>query len=149
MKPQQIFMKRSLSIYGGMKERAAKIGLEMPFTIHQLRGWLIERFNGDVAGVTRCEYSDELLTAETFSVDHRYPVSRGGSFGMVNLSICSQKQNLRKGNMSEVEYKIFREFVMARFAEVVQVAIWRKLEIGDVQRFSHFRRLKKAKSAKA
>lgn len=149
MKAQQIFMKRSLSIYGGMKERASKIGLPMPFTIHQFRGWLLERFNGDVAGTTRCEYSDELLTAENFSVDHRYPVSRGGSFGMVNLSICAQKQNLRKGNMSETEYQIFRKHVEHSYAAVVQAAIWRKLEIGDVQRFSHFRRLNKAKGAKA
>jgi len=138
-----VLFKRSASIYNGMKARAEKIHLKMPFSLEEFRDWLLQRFSN--AGVGVCGYSGLMVLVEDFSVDHRFPVSRGGEFGLQNLTICSDKQNLRKGNMTEVEYRQFKQHV-ERYAPEVQAAIWRKLEVGDVQRFSHFRRQRKAKA---
>lgn len=141
--PESVFLRRSLSIYAGMKERAFKQGVSVfPFLLADFRVWLLERFGGKPDGIARCQYSREFLVAATFSVDHRFPVSRGGEFGLQNLTLCSEKENLRKGNMTEVEYSHFKSHVES-YSPEVQAAIWRKLEVGDVQRFSYFRRKKK------
>lgn len=136
----QILFKRSASIYGGMKLRSKKQHRAIPFTLAEFRDWLLRQFSPTGAG--RCLYSGEMILVENFSVDHRFPVSRGGEFGLQNLTLCSEKENLRKGNMTEVEYAQFKQHV-ERYTPEVQAAIWRKLEVGDVQRFSHFRRQKK------
>lgn len=144
-KPESVFLRRSLSIYAGMKERAFKRHVSVfPFSLEDLRIWLLCKFVGGAKGIVRCEYSGEILSAENFSVDHRFPVSRGGEFGLQNLTVCSEKENLRKGNMTEVEYGQFKQHV-ERYAPEVQASIWKRLEIGDVQRFSYFRRKNKAK----
>lgn len=138
--PESVFLRRSLSIYNGMKARAVKQSIAyLPFSLAEFRYWLLTKFVGDLTGPARCEYSGEMILAENFSVDHKKPISRGGGFLMDNLALCSEKQNLRKGNMTKTEYEQFRRYVDC-FPPEVQAAIWRKLEIGDVQRFSYFRR---------
>lgn len=137
------FQKRSGQMYQGMKRRAKKVYVSLPFTLAEFREWLRDKF--DVNGVARCEYSNELIAVENFSVDHRHPVSRSGSFDLLNLAICTEKHNLRKGNMTGREYEFFMTHVIGFYPPEVQAAIWRKLEVGDVQRFSHFRRQRKAK----
>jgi hypothetical protein len=132
--------KRSASIYGGMKARAKKERALVPFTLAEFREWLDHKFTAD--GTARCEYSGEMVLAENFSVDHRHPITRNGSWALENLAICTQKQNLRKGIMTKGEYAIFAALVTDRLPYDVQQSIWRKLEVGDVQRFSHFKRLK-------
>jgi hypothetical protein len=142
--PDKVFNNRSGVIFNGMRARAIKAGIKaFPFSLGDFRLWLLERFNGKPDGITRCEYSGDMLVVEDFSVDHRFPVSRGGYFGLQNLAICSKKENLRKGNMTEVEYQQFKQHV-SRYVPEVQAAIWRKLEVGDVQRFSYFKRKRAA-----
>jgi len=141
-----ILFKRSASIYNGMKDRAERLSLKMPFTLAEFRFWLEPQFDQD--GVGRCAYSDEMILAENFSVDHRTPISRSrfdvkSLFETDNLAICAAKENLRKGNMTEVEYRQFKQHV-SRYAPEVQAAIWRKLEVGDVQRFNYFKRKRAA-----
>lgn len=67
----QILLKRSASIYGGMKARAAKRYMDIPFNLAEFRAWLNEKFGDD--GEARCEYSGEMILVENFSVDHRKP----------------------------------------------------------------------------
>jgi hypothetical protein len=146
--PESVFLRRSCQIYSGMKARAKKLHAEISFSLADFRVWLLARFSsGGMTGIARCEYSGSMLLAEDFSVDHRFPVSRGGSFALPNLALCTEKENLRKGNMSEVEYGQLKSHV-ERYAPEVQAAIWRKLEIDDVQRFSHFRRQKKERGVR-
>ncbi len=143
---EQVFNRRSCRIFNGMKARAKERHVSVfPFSLDDFRAWLLERFGGKPDGITRCQYSGDILLAEDFSVDHRFPVSRGGEFGLQNLAICSEKENLRKGNMTEVEYGQFKQHV-ERYAIEVQSAIWRKLEVGDVQRFSYYRRENKKRA---
>lgn len=139
----QVLVRRSGKIYDGMKARAEKVHLKMPFTLAEFRFWLEPQFDQD--GAAKCEYSGEMILAEDFSVDHRRPISRGGCFTIGNLALCSEKQNLRKGNMTKEEYAELSKHV-SRYAPEVQAAIWRKLEVGDVQRFSYYRRENKKKA---
>ncbi len=139
---EQVLFKRSGVIYAGMDKRASKVGLfALPFTLADFRDWLEGKFGKD--GEARCEYSGEMILVENFQVDHRRPISRGGDFSLGNLALCTEKHNLRKGNMTKAEYSIFCSLVCTHLPYEVQDSIWKRLECGDVQRFSHFRRLKK------
>ena len=73
------------------------------------------------------------------------PTSRGGGFGFGNLAVCSEKENLRKGDLAWYEYERLQE-VVGTFNPEAQKGIWRRLEVGDVQRFSHYRRQRKGKT---
>ncbi|HLW51268.1 MAG TPA: HNH endonuclease signature motif containing protein [Candidatus Angelobacter sp.] len=139
-----IFHKRARSIYDGMKARAKELHIELPFDLDIFTMWLLDRFNSGPAGTTRCEYSGRVLSAEDFFVDHKTPISRKGSFWLDNLAICSEKENLRKGNMDAAEYRALQEFARCLPPEV-EASIWRRLEVGDVQRHSYFRRKAKAR----
>lgn len=136
---QKILTKRSGDIYDGMKARALEVYMSIPFTKEEFRAWLYPKFGAD--GVTRCEYSGAQVLAEDFQVDHRQPTSRFGQWGFDNLAICTKAQNLRKGNMTKGEYAIFCAHVLHHgYPEEVQESIFKRLEIGDVQRYAHFRR---------
>lgn len=135
---QKILTKRSGTIYDGMNARAKAEYQTLPFTKEQFRDWLFPKFSKD--GDTRCEYSGWMILAETFQIDHRTPIDRAGSFSLDNLALCSKAENLRKGIMTKEEYLAFREYVESFFAPEVRANLWKKLEIGDVQRYAHFRR---------
>ncbi len=66
-------------------------------TIPELENWL-----------TRdeyiCYYSGELLSFDTITIDHKTPVSRGGSNLLENLCIASHHMNTAKGNLTAQEF---------------------------------------------
>ena len=54
----------------------------------------------------RCQYCGvELSPAGRWHVDHRVPVSRGGSDDPDNLVVACTLDNLRKGDLTEPEYR--------------------------------------------
>lgn len=133
-----IFRKRAKAIYAGMKKRAVKL----PFDYESFEAWLVRAFGGHPLRITKCAYSDSPITAENFFVDHAQPISRGGSFELCNLALCIEKENLRKGNMTGEEWIRLRNYILAMPPEVSD-SIMRRLAVGDVQRFAHFRRQRK------
>ena len=52
----------------------------------------------------RCEYTGELIKLSDIQIDHRTPISRGGSFGIENLAITSGKTNQHKGELLDSEF---------------------------------------------
>ena len=56
-----------------------------------------------VRGVV-CTYCEASVDGITFSLDHRQPISRGGSHDIENLAICCKRCNMAKGSMSYDEY---------------------------------------------
>jgi 5-methylcytosine-specific restriction endonuclease McrA len=56
----------------------------------------------------RCYYCDEVLD-QTYHVDHKQPVSRGGSNWPENLACTCQSCNLSKGAQTESEF-VLRQF---------------------------------------
>jgi 5-methylcytosine-specific restriction endonuclease McrA len=51
-----------------------------------------------------CWYTGEKLKPTSFSIDHKIPVSRGGTNNFDNLCVCSLHVNNAKGSMSEEEF---------------------------------------------
>lgn len=137
-----IFDKRCREIYRGMCKRG-----KVPFSLAEFADWLLFQFKGKKAGDARCLYSGEMLIAETFQIDHAFPVSRGGSLALHNLVLCSKAENLRKGDLTHFEYQSVKATV-ADFDPVAQKSIWRRLQIGDVQRFNYFKRKRKEQRAR-
>lgn len=58
-----------------------------------------------------CAYSNEQLTIDNITVDHRTPISRGGTNELENLAICSHHMNTAKGSMSEYEFRTLLEVI--------------------------------------
>lgn len=55
----------------------------------------------------RCAYCDDVLSA--YHVDHKTPLSRGGSNGPENLTAACPPCNLRKGVLTATEFMARRE----------------------------------------
>lgn len=64
----------------------------------------VERQFSDQQG--RCFYCRETLTK--FHVDHKTPISRGGSNGPENIAIACPFCNLSKGARTEAEFRVIR-----------------------------------------
>lgn len=141
------FMKRSISVYNGMKERFGdqffkhgkrkgqlrKAGRSIPFTLEQFRAWLHGQLDWmELLGEKerpKCEYCEVEVTIQNCGIDHVESVSRGGSLGLENLSarIC-QRCNQRKGELSRVAFKALYDFVR-QLPEADRLNILNRLEI--------------------
>jgi 5-methylcytosine-specific restriction endonuclease McrA len=53
----------------------------------------------------KCAYCPRMVSRADATVDHRIPVSRGGSHKRSNLAIACFPCNSRKKNMTEVEFR--------------------------------------------
>jgi len=51
-----------------------------------------------------CYLTGELVELDKIEIDHREPISRGGSFKLHNLGITSARINQAKGNRTELEF---------------------------------------------
>jgi 5-methylcytosine-specific restriction endonuclease McrA len=51
-----------------------------------------------------CLYCQRVLSVKNFSVDHRQPVIRGGSWELSNLAVCCDTCNCAKGSVTEIEF---------------------------------------------
>jgi hypothetical protein len=108
---QTEFEKHTESVYKGMQGRAKKMGREMPFTLREFREWLLAGpFKGSWDNAVQCAYCRAWLNALTFVPDHVEPVKYGGSFGLDNLTLCCQPDNIAKGVMSADGFKRLLEF---------------------------------------
>ncbi len=52
-----------------------------------------------------CYYSGEPLSIRDFSVDHKIPVSRGGTHDFTNIALCTKNMNYAKGPLNDTEFK--------------------------------------------
>lgn len=56
-------------------------------------------------GATQCFYCSKELTEDEKTVDHKLPVSKGGTNEMTNLVICCQTCNSKKRDQTAEEYR--------------------------------------------
>ncbi len=54
-----------------------------------------------------CGYQATILTSQNLAVDHKTPVSRGGSDAMWNLQTTCTTCNQQKGDKTDAEYRAF------------------------------------------
>ena len=52
-----------------------------------------------------CYYTGDKITGATFGIDHKIPLSRGGTNDLSNLCVVTQPINKAKGNMTDIEFK--------------------------------------------
>lgn len=53
----------------------------------------------------KCMYCGRKIPKDLADIDHKTPFSRGGSDGLANLQILCRTCNVRKGNMSDGEFR--------------------------------------------
>ena len=52
----------------------------------------------------RCFYTDAILDLMTAHIDHKIPISRGGTNDFQNLALCTSEANLLKHNKTHEEF---------------------------------------------
>lgn len=70
-----------------------------PPTIDQLEELVRKQLN------IGCFYTKEKITEKDFGIDHKIPLSRGGTNDISNLCVVTQSINKAKGNMTDTEFK--------------------------------------------
>ncbi len=85
-------------------------GRELPFTLLELRQWLIAKAGAYPAAIDAdkliwgCAYCKRLLPFDNVEIDHIEPVKRGGNLGLGNLAIACKVCNQEKGELTAKEY---------------------------------------------
>lgn len=121
---RSVFMQRTLSIYNANKKRALKEKFPMPdYTLEEFRAFC------DRGISARCPYCFVALTAKSFTVDHWYPLARGGTNTLRNQCLTCKPCNFQKGKLLGREFhellSLLTEFEPAAAADVK-----RRLTIG-------------------
>lgn len=81
----------------------------------------------------RCEYTNEPIKIADVQIDHRVPISRGGSFGIENLAITTAQSNQRKGSLIAAEFKELLS-LLDGFEPVAKADVLTRLRRGAVIR---------------
>ena len=81
----------------------------------------------------RCEYTNEPIKIADVQIDHRVPISRGGSFGVENLAVTSGKTNQHKGSLLKSEFLELLQ-LLDSFESVAKTDILTRLRRGAVNR---------------
>jgi 5-methylcytosine-specific restriction endonuclease McrA len=85
---------RLKSTLKSMKARARKEGAVITFTAEELESVIPER----------CRWCQKRITPATLNVDHKVPVSRGGSWSLDNLEGICAPCNRKKSILDSNEY---------------------------------------------
>jgi 5-methylcytosine-specific restriction endonuclease McrA len=93
------FMRKTNSIYRGMKKRASEAKQTLNYSLDELRG-AIEKQLGLVCGYCECT----IVTVANMAVDHVIPIARGGSHSKTNLWLCCRPCNWQKGQLTKEEF---------------------------------------------
>lgn len=118
------FMRKTASIFNGMKTRAKKLNMPFAYTLQQTRDAIAPRID------TLCPYCEKVkLTVATITVDHDVPIARGGEIGMRNTWAVCKSCNWQKGMLTKEEF-IKLLFLLEDFPQVAQADIKRRLTIG-------------------
>ena len=78
------------------KNQIASIGVP---NRQEIQDWLKSKYP------FKCYLTGESLTKTQIELDHKIPVSRGGTFYLNNVGITSKKNNSAKGDLTEEEYQ--------------------------------------------
>jgi 5-methylcytosine-specific restriction endonuclease McrA len=112
-----IAKKKATTFRGHCLSRADKLGIDracvpMP---KEIEAWLLtyesmlETYRKRL--YLSCAYTNERVSIANLEIDHRRPISRGGSFGVENLAITTAQNNQRKGNLTADEFLKLLDFL--------------------------------------
>ena len=97
--------------------RRIRIGRPIEYTEQELHDWLYSKFDGKIV---RCPYSNKLITFDTCDIDHKIPLSRGGTASLDNLVACDPEANQEKGKLTGPEYFFLVAFLEKYFTPVAR-----------------------------
>lgn len=102
-----------------------------PITREQFTQWLWEQSEG---GMTwRCEYTGNVLQlmaktqAGRLTLDHKVPLSRGGTSTLDNLAVCSEEANKVKGDMTDDRFNSLIYF-LGGWPPEARESVWKRLK---------------------
>ena len=81
-----------------------------------------------------CEYTSEPVKLADIQIDHRIPISRGGSFGVENLAITSGKSNQHKSELTGAEF-LQLLLLLDTFDSAAKTNVLSRLRSGGGNRF--------------
>jgi 5-methylcytosine-specific restriction endonuclease McrA len=122
-KEAKILTRRSRDIFRHQRDRARQAGAVLGLTLDQLRRKVMLRLG------MPCSYCCQPLTAQNFSLDHRQPLSRGGTWDADNLVVICLRCNKIKGNLCDDEFRHFIDAVL-QLDEVARKDIMARLYAG-------------------
>jgi len=92
---------KATQVRSSWRERAKKYGLpldEVP-TRAEIQEWL------EANQPVKCYITGSFISSEIVELDHKHPLSRGGSLKLPNVGITSRWYNNIKGQLSEQEFR--------------------------------------------
>lgn len=105
------------------------ISQALPRPPENLREILLANLECLLASRARCPYCDVRLLLSNVSVDHRVPLSRGGTSHPDNLTLIDRRCNKLKGELTGEEYRALREW-LDDLEEEARLNIERRLLMG-------------------
>ena len=125
--------KHFYNLVGGIRKRCGLTNEE----VSSLKAWLDDVKQNEP---TNCEYCSSKIKFIQVSIDHRQPMSRGGTSSLDNLCVCCKQCNQAKGNMTEVEWRSLL-YIFAGFEDGGERIIKRLVAAGNMyRRWGHGRR---------
>lgn len=128
---EPLFLKRTANIYGNQRKRATKDYQQLGYTLEELRCKARE-------AVTCC-YCGVVLTTESLSLDHRKPISRGGSWALENLTVVCLRCNHVKGCLNHEEFGALMAVIL-RLSPQAQTSVLSRLRAGAVRIYARGKR---------
>lgn len=109
---KSIFTEVTSRRYGAMKARLEKKGLPpVPFSLETFRDWTYRQLGFAHDGVIRCPYCQVINILQDCAVDHKRPLSKGGSEGLDNLEWICTACNDAKGSILPEDYRKLLRFL--------------------------------------
>jgi 5-methylcytosine-specific restriction endonuclease McrA len=106
------FMDITKDRYRNMAVRLAKdYHLTLPFTLAQLRDFVLLELGGREDGAIRCRYCGRMCDLAAIALDHAVPLSRGGWVGLNNIELPCAPCNAQKGEMTPIQFERLLEFL--------------------------------------
>ena len=135
---QSAFMRRSLSIYNGQKNRLKDLcndpfiapdkrpqSSTLPYSLDELRQKMQEALT-----LGRCVYCSGKLTLKKITPDHRISIAEKGSWNLDNLAMVDQSCNWAKGRLSETEFRHLLKFCGKYLSKESATDLKKRLSIG-------------------
>jgi 5-methylcytosine-specific restriction endonuclease McrA len=124
---RRVFMARTANVFRHQREVAKKHGLGVDFDLAWLRNEVLCATT--ITDRRNCRYCGDRITVKTFSLDHRMPVARGGTFSKENVQIVCHKCNGAKGNLTASEYQQLLD-VLTSWPKEAKTDVVRRLRAG-------------------
>jgi 5-methylcytosine-specific restriction endonuclease McrA len=96
---------RTYTIYSHQAILADKANAKLDYGLPELRTLVAASLGTD------CQYCHEKLRGRNFSLDHKVPISRGGSFSFRNLDVICAHCNMSKSELTSEEFSRLNELL--------------------------------------